>query len=77
MTEYGTIGSTNPGEVNTITIPNRVAEDLAAGVICALVLRSDDTEKYNGRAYSKNYARFDGLTSGTEDTVPMLTVVYE
>ena len=76
VTQYGTIGSTVPGEVNTITIPKQVAEDLAAGVICGLVLLSDDTEKYKERAYSKNYARFDGQTSGTEDTVPMLTVVY-
>lgn len=74
VTEYGTIGSASPGEVNVITVPNRVAEDLAAGVICGLVLRSDDTEKYNGRAYSKNYARFDGQTSGTEESVPCLTV---
>ena len=76
VTQYGTIGSAVPGEVNTITVPNRVAEDLAAGVICGLVLLSDDTEKYKERAYSKNYARFDGRIVGAEDTVPTLTVVY-
>jgi len=74
--EYGTVGSINPGEANVITIPNRVAEDLAAGTIGALVLFSDDTEKYKGRSYSKNYARFYGQTGGTEASRPCLTVVY-
>ena len=74
--EYGTIGSAKPGEVNVMTIPAEAVRDLADGIVRALVLRSDDAQKYEGRSYSKNYARFDGQTSGTEETVPRLTVIY-
>lgn len=75
-TTYGTIGSTTPGEVNTITIPTQVIADIVSGKIQALVLYSDDTDYYSGRSYSKNYARFDGSTSGSSSTRPMLTVMY-
>jgi hypothetical protein len=72
--EYGVIGSVEPGVVTTITIPVQAAADLAAGMINAFVLYSADDASYKDRAYSRNYARFDGQTSGTEDSVPMLTV---
>lgn len=76
-TSYGSIATTNPGETHEITIPNQVMTDLANGTICALVLRSDDTDYYDGRTYSRNYARFDGETTGDESTQPRLTVIYE
>ena len=75
-TSYGTIGSTNPGELNEITIPTQVITDIVNGTIQGLVLLSDDTEQYNGRGYSRNYARFDGSTSGDSSTRPRLTVIY-
>lgn len=76
-TSYGTIGTTNPAETHEITIPNQVMADFANGTICGLVLRSDDTDYYEKKAYSKNYARFDGETTGDESTQPRLTVIYE
>ena len=75
-TSYGTIGSTAPGQLNEITIPTQVITDIVNGTIQALVLYSDDTDYYSGRNYSKNYARFDGSTSGDSSTRPRLTVVY-
>lgn len=75
-TSYGTIGSTAPGQLNEITIPTQVITDIVNGTIQALVLYSDDTDYYSGRSYSKNYARFDGSTSGDSSTRPRLTVVY-
>lgn len=76
ITSYGTIGSTNPDELNEITIPTQVVTDIVNGTINALVLYSDDTEHYKDRSYSKNYARFDGSTSGDSSTRPRLTVNY-
>lgn len=73
-TDYGVIGTVEPGTATTITIPAQAAADLAAGTINGLMLYSADEEAYKDRAYSRNYARFDGETSGTEDTVPVLTV---
>lgn len=76
-TSYGTIGTTNPGEINEITIPAAVINDMVSGAIQALVLKSDDTELYKSREYSKNYARFSGTGSATAENCPRLTVVYQ
>lgn len=70
---YGVIGTTSPGEVTTITIPNEAITDLNNGTINGLMLYSSDTGAYKDRDYSKNYAIFDGASDGTP---PMLTVVY-
>ena len=77
VTSYGTIGSTNPGELHEITLPVQVIKDIVNGSIQALVLLSDDTELYKDRSYSRNYARFDGETSGTAGTKPQLTITYQ
>lgn len=77
LTSYGTIGKTSPGVVNEITIPTQVITDIVNGTIQALVLKSDDVTYYNGKKYSRNYARFSGSTSATADTCPRLTVVYQ
>lgn len=77
LTSYGTIGTTQPGVVNEITIPAQVITDIVNGTIQALVLKSDDATYHNGEKYSKNYARFSGSTSATADTCPRLTVVYQ
>ena len=74
--DYGSIGSTSPGETNEITIPTQVISDIVSSKIVGLVLYSDDTELYKDRTYSKNYARFDGSTSGDSNTRPRLTVNY-
>lgn len=74
---YGTIGTTNPGEINEITIPNAVISDIVSGAIQALVLKSDDTALHKDRTYSKNYARFSGTTTATDENCPRLTVVYQ
>lgn len=76
-TEYGVIGSANPGEINEITIPAQVINDLLQGTIGALVLKSGDTDFYKGRQYSKNYARFSGSSTATTENCPKLTVVYQ
>ena len=78
-TSYGTIGTTEPGEVSEITIPTAVISDITAGRIQALVLKSDDTELYKDRFYSKNYARFAGSTTAGSNAgiCPRLTVVYQ
>lgn len=76
-TEYGAIGSVEPGITTTLTIPVQAVNDLASGAINALVLYSEDTADMDGRNYSKNYARFDGGTSGDDQTRPLLTVIYE
>lgn len=70
---YGAIGTTSPGEVTTITIPNDVITDLKNGTINGLMLYSSDTGAYKERSYSKNYAMFDGAA---DSTPPVLTVVY-
>ena len=75
-TSYGTIGTTEPGEANEITIPTAVISDIASGKIVGLVLYSDDTELYKDRDYSRNYAKFAGSGTATADTCPRLTVVY-
>lgn len=74
---YGTIGTTQPGQVNEITIPAQAVADMVSGGINALVLLSDDTALYKDRSYSENYARFSGSTSATAETCPRLTVVYQ
>ena len=74
---YGLLGKAQPGEVTEFTIPVQAAADLAAGTINALMLYSSDTTSYEGRAYSRNYACFAGETTGTVDTIPVLTVTYE
>lgn len=74
---YGVIGTTQPGETATMTIPVQAVNDLKSGAINGLMLYSSDTEGYKGRVYSKNYARFDGATSGTSATKPVITVVYQ
>ena len=75
-TSYGTIGTTEPGEVNEITIPAAVISDMVSGKIVGLVLKSDDTALHKDRDYSRNYARFAGSGTATADTCPRLTVVY-
>lgn len=73
---YGTVGTIDPDEVTTFTIPKQAVEDLASGAINGLMLYSSDTAAYDDKTYSRNYARFDGETSGSADTIPMLTVKY-
>ncbi len=74
---YGVIGTTQPGQTATMTIPVQAVNDLVSGAINGLMLYSSDTEGYKGRVYSKNYARFDGQTSGNDATKPVITVVYQ
>lgn len=74
---YGTIGSTNPSSANELTIPASAVADLASGTINGLVLYSDDAAYHKTYQYSKNFARFDGESTGTDETKPRLTVVYE
>ena len=73
----GVIGTAEPGETATITIPAQAAADLASGAINGLMLYSDDTGLYSDKNYSKNYMKFDGMTSGDGNTRPVLTVVYQ
>ena len=75
-TSYGLIGTAEPGEVTTITIPTQAVADLVDGTINALMVYSSDTELYGDRSYSRNYARFAGQTSADADTMPILTVTY-
>lgn len=77
VTSYGTIGATEPGAVSEITIPTAVISDIVNGTIQALVLKSDDSELYKDRDYSKNYARFAGSATADGSTCPRLTVVYQ
>lgn len=72
---YGAIGTTSPGEVTTITIPNDVITDLKNGTINGLMLYSSDTGAYKERSYSKNYAIFDGYDAD-DSLKPQLTIVY-
>lgn len=74
---YGTIGTTEPGETTEITLPTSVISDLAAGTINGLVLCSDDTAAYKTNAWSKNYARFYGESTGDSSTKPQLTIQYQ
>lgn len=79
---YGEIGTIQPGDTTYISIPAQAVSDLADGVIQGLVIYSTDTGSYKERVYSKNYARFDGETSGTDTTNgidgtrPILMVTY-
>ena len=73
---YESIGTFSPGEVATITIPNQAVNDLKNGVINGLVLYSDDTGAYDGRSYSRNYAKFDG-SEAADSLKPMLTITYQ
>ena len=76
-TSYGIIGSFEPGEVITVTIPIQAVDDLVNGTINGFMLYSSDTQLYKEKSYSRNYARFAGETSADESNVPMLTVVTE
>lgn len=76
-TDYGAIGTAEPGMTVTLTIPNQAVNDLVNGTINGLVLYSEDVRDMEGRNYSQNYMRFDGGTSGTAETRPALTVVYQ
>lgn len=71
---YGVLGTANPGEVTTITIPNAAIADLVSGAINGLMLYSSDTGAYKERDYSKNYAVFDGAA---DSAPPVLTVIYQ
>ena len=73
---YGVIGTTSPGEVTTITIPNAAISDLVSGAINGFMLYSSDTGAYKEYSYSKNYAIFDGCED-SDSVKPMLTVVYQ
>jgi hypothetical protein len=75
-TLYGVIGSFEAGLTTTVTIPAEAAAALAKGEIKGLALYTGETEVYKDRSYSKNYARFAGVTSGTADTKPELAVIY-
>ena len=77
VTDYGIIGTAEPGVTTTLSIPTTVIDDLVAGTIKGLTLFSDDTANYNDRNYSENYAKFDGATSGDANTRPLLTVIYQ
>lgn len=76
-TDYGAIGTAEPGMTVTLTIPNQAVNDLVNGTISGLMLYSEDTQDMEGRNYSQNYMRFDGGTSGNQETRPMMTVVYQ
>ena len=76
-TDYGAIGTAEPGTTVTLTIPNQAVTDLVNGTISGLMLYSEDVRDMEGRNYSQNYMRFDGGTSGTAETRPMMTVVYQ
>lgn len=75
-TDYGAIGTAEPGTTVTLTIPNQAVTDLVNGTINGLMLYSEDVRDMEGRNYSQNYMRFDGSTSGSAETRPMMTVVY-
>lgn len=74
--EYGVIGSFEQGLTTTVTIPSAAVEALAGGTIRGLALYTGETAVYKERSYSKNYARFAGQTSGTEETKPEIAVIY-
>lgn len=76
-TDYGAIGTAEPGMTVTLTIPNQAVNDLVNGTISGLMLYSEDTKDMEGRNYSQNYMRFDGGTSGNQETRPMMMVVYQ
>lgn len=71
---YGTLGTANPGETVTFTLPVQAVNDLVNGTINGLMLYSSDTGAYKERDYSKNYAVFDGAA---DSTPPQLTVIYQ
>lgn len=74
--DYGLIGTIQPGETLELTVPTAAITALANGTIKGLALYTGETSYYKTYQYSRNYARFDGETSGTEETKPRLTVVY-
>lgn len=74
---YGVIGTATPGETVTITIPTRAVTDLVKGTINGFTLYNGEMTLYGSRNYSRNYMRFDGDTSGSASTKPMLTVTYQ
>ena len=76
-TDYGAIGTAEPGTTVTLTIPNQAVTDLVNGTINGLMLYSEDVRDMEGRNYSQNYMRFDGSTSGSAETRPNITVVYQ
>lgn len=71
---YGVLGTANPGETVTFTLPTAAVTDLVNGTINGLMLYSSDTAGYKEREYSKNYAVFDGAS---DSTPPVLTVIYQ
>lgn len=71
---YGVLGTANPGETVTFTLPTAAVTDLVNGTINGLMLYSSDTGAYKERDYSKNYAVFDGAA---DSTPPQLTIVYQ
>jgi hypothetical protein len=71
---YGVLGTANPGETVTFTLPTAAVTDLVNGTINGLMLYSSDTGAYKERDYSKNYAVFDGAADATP---PQLTVIYQ
>lgn len=73
-TNYGVLGTANPGETVTFTLPTAAVTDLVNGTINGLMLYSSDTGAYKERSYSKNYAVFDGAADATP---PQLTVIYQ
>jgi phage minor structural protein len=74
---YGVIGKAEPGKEVLLSVPMQAVEDMLSGTVCALMLYSADAEGYDGRTYSRNYARFDGETSGSADTMPCLTITAQ
>ena len=74
---YGDIGSAEPGMINEFSIPPKAIEDIVNGETQALVLKSNDTTKYESNSYSRNYAKFAGSSTATDATKPRLTVVYQ
>lgn len=72
--EYGVIGSTAVGETAEFTLPVKVINDLVGGTINGLMVRTGEKATMDGRDFSANYARFAGLTEGSN--LPRLTVAY-
>lgn len=72
-TTYGVLGTANPGETVTFTLPTAAVTDLVNGTINGLMLYSSDTGAYKEREYSKNYAVFEGGGGN----VPVLSVTYQ
>ncbi|MBR4442520.1 MAG: hypothetical protein IKS52_04540 [Clostridia bacterium] len=70
-TDHGVIGSINQGETASFAIPAAAAQAIAGGA--GIMLLSDDTTMWMGRAYSRNYASMDGVG---DNGAPVLTVTW-